>query len=147
MVLFHSKALGERILNGEVSRSLIDGSSIADDNDWNRHGWRIGKVFSKGLAVSEKQKLSSDPLPKHKQRDARLAIEEPVSLEAGAEIKKVVRRGRPPLGDRAKGVVTIRLDADVLESYRGLGAGWQTRINADLRRARKLKKSRPAGEA
>lgn len=67
--------------------------------------------------------------------------------ENGIAEKKVARRGRPPLGDRAKGVVTIRLDADVLESYRGLGAGWQTRINADLRRARKLKKARPPSEA
>ena len=54
---------------------------------------------------------------------------------------KIVRRGRPPLGEKAKGVVTMRLDADVLESYRSLGAGWQTQINADLRRARKLKKA------
>jgi uncharacterized protein (DUF4415 family) len=49
-----------------------------------------------------------------------------------------MRRGRPPLGDYANGVVTIRLDADVLESYRALGPGWQTQVNADLRRARKL---------
>jgi uncharacterized protein (DUF4415 family) len=54
---------------------------------------------------------------------------------------KIIRRGRPPLGPKAKGVVTIRLDADVLESYRALGAGWQTQVNADLRRARKLKKA------
>jgi uncharacterized protein (DUF4415 family) len=54
---------------------------------------------------------------------------------------KIIRRGRPPLGEKAKGVVTIRLDADVLESYRALGAGWQTQVNADLRRARKLKKA------
>jgi uncharacterized protein (DUF4415 family) len=53
----------------------------------------------------------------------------------------IIRRGRPPLGEKAKGVVTIRLDADVLESYRALGAGWQTQVNADLRRARKLKKA------
>jgi len=53
----------------------------------------------------------------------------------------IIRRGRPPLGDQAKGVVTMRLDADVLESYRALGPGWQTQINADLRRARKLKKA------
>jgi uncharacterized protein (DUF4415 family) len=61
-----------------------------------------------------------------------------------AEIRrggKIIRRGRPPLGDKAKGVVTMRLDADVLESYRALGPGWQTQINADLRRARKLKKA------
>jgi uncharacterized protein (DUF4415 family) len=54
---------------------------------------------------------------------------------------KIIRRGRPPLGEKTKGVVTMRLDADVLESYRALGAGWQTQINADLRRARKLKKA------
>jgi uncharacterized protein (DUF4415 family) len=53
----------------------------------------------------------------------------------------IIRRGRPPLGEKAKGVVTIRLDADVLASYRALGAGWQTQVNADLRRARKLKKA------
>jgi uncharacterized protein (DUF4415 family) len=53
----------------------------------------------------------------------------------------IILRGRPPLGEKAKGVVTIRLDADVLESYRALGAGWQTQVNADLRRARKLKKA------
>ena len=65
-------------------------------------------------------------------------------MVARAEISegdKIIRRGRPPLGDRAKGVVTMRLDADVLESYRALGPGWQTRINADLRRARKLKEA------
>jgi uncharacterized protein (DUF4415 family) len=53
----------------------------------------------------------------------------------------VIRRGRPPLGDRPKSSVTLRLDADVLESYRALGAGWQSQINADLRRVRKLKKA------
>ena len=57
-----------------------------------------------------------------------------------SEGDKIIRRGRPPLGAKAKGVVTIRLDADVLESYRALGTGWQTQVNADLRRARKLKK-------
>lgn len=60
-----------------------------------------------------------------------------------AEIRdgeKVIRPGRPPLGHKAKGTITIRLDPDVLESYRALGPGWQTEINADLRRARKLKK-------
>jgi uncharacterized protein (DUF4415 family) len=64
-------------------------------------------------------------------------------MVARAEISegdKIIRRGRPPLGAKAKGVVTMRLDADVLESYRALGARWQTQVNADLRRARKLKK-------
>lgn len=54
---------------------------------------------------------------------------------------KVIRRGRPPLGDRPKSSVTLRLDADLLDAYRALGAGWQSQINADLRRVRKLKKA------
>jgi uncharacterized protein (DUF4415 family) len=54
---------------------------------------------------------------------------------------KLIQRGRPPLGSRAKRTVTIRLDADVIDAYRALGRGWQTRINADLRRVRKLKKA------
>ena len=51
---------------------------------------------------------------------------------------KIIRRGRPPL-DNPKRAVKLRLDADVLAAYRRTGAGWQTRINADLRKARKLK--------
>jgi len=54
---------------------------------------------------------------------------------------RVIQRGRPPLGDRAKRTVTIRLDADVVEAYRALGRGWQTTLNADLRRVRKVKKA------
>jgi uncharacterized protein (DUF4415 family) len=53
----------------------------------------------------------------------------------------VIRPGRPPLGDRAKRLVSVRLDADVLEAYKALGRGWQTQLNADLRRVRKLKKA------
>jgi len=58
-----------------------------------------------------------------------------------AEIRhgdRVVRRSRPPLRSQ-KQAVKLRLDADVLAAYRATGTGWQTRINADLRRARKLK--------
>jgi uncharacterized protein (DUF4415 family) len=58
-----------------------------------------------------------------------------------AEIRhgdKIIRRGRPPL-ESPKQAVKLRLDADVLAAYRKTGNGWQTRINADLRKARKLK--------
>jgi uncharacterized protein (DUF4415 family) len=51
---------------------------------------------------------------------------------------KIIRRGRPPL-ESPKQAVKLRLDADVLAAYRKTGEGWQTRINADLRKARKLK--------
>jgi uncharacterized protein (DUF4415 family) len=61
---------------------------------------------------------------------------------AKAELRdgeKLVRRGRPPL-DQAKLAIKLRLDPDIISSYRATGEGWQTRINDDLRRARKLDK-------
>jgi len=50
---------------------------------------------------------------------------------------RLVRRGRPPSLDR-KRPVSLRLDADVLAHYRRTGGGWQSRINAALRKAAKL---------
>jgi hypothetical protein len=52
---------------------------------------------------------------------------------------KLIRRGRPPLSGKPKTAITLRLDEDVVEAYRETGDGWQTRINANLRRARKLR--------
>ena len=46
-----------------------------------------------------------------------------------------VVRGRPPLGDRAKRQVTLRLDPDVIDRFREGGPGWQGRINEALRKA------------
>ena len=43
--------------------------------------------------------------------------------------------GRPPERGEAKKQVTLRLDADLLERFRETGAGWQSRINATLRKA------------
>jgi len=58
-----------------------------------------------------------------------------------AEIRhgnRIIKRGRPPL-EHPKEAVKLRLDHDVLAAYRKTGSGWQTRINADLRKAaRKL---------
>ncbi len=42
------------------------------------------------------------------------------------------RRGRPP-SDAPKEHVNIRLDADIVQSFRRTGAGWQTRLNNALR--------------
>ena len=51
---------------------------------------------------------------------------------------RLIRRGRPPVSGKPKTAITLRLDEDVVSAYRETGEGWQTRINADLRRARKL---------
>lgn len=49
--------------------------------------------------------------------------------------KAPVRRGRPPEGAAPKVSTTIRLDPDVLDAFRAGGPGWQSRINAALRKA------------
>ena len=47
--------------------------------------------------------------------------------------KKIVRRGRP-LSEAPKISTTVRLDADVMQYFKSAGRGWQTRINAALRK-------------
>lgn len=53
-----------------------------------------------------------------------------------AVIRPAKIAGRPKLV-QPKQAVSIRLDADVLEHYRAMGPGWQSRINADLRKIAK----------
>jgi uncharacterized protein (DUF4415 family) len=50
-------------------------------------------------------------------------------------------RGRPKSGN-PKHPVSLRLDPDVLAHFRRSGRGWQSRINAVLRKAAKLPKER-----
>ncbi len=45
------------------------------------------------------------------------------------------RRTRGKQKAPIKQQITIRLDADVVEHFRSRGRGWQTRLNAQLRRA------------
>lgn len=51
---------------------------------------------------------------------------------------KLVRRGRPKSAS-AKEAVSLRLDPDVLAHFRAAGPGWQSRINAALRKAAGLR--------
>jgi uncharacterized protein (DUF4415 family) len=54
-----------------------------------------------------------------------------VGKDAAKEMLKP-QRGRPTLS-RPKEHVNIRLDADIVGTFKGTGAGWQTRINNALR--------------
>ena len=49
----------------------------------------------------------------------------------------LTRRGRPKL-ERPKRQVTVRLDDDLVERLRATGPGWQSRINAILRKAENI---------
>jgi uncharacterized protein (DUF4415 family) len=46
-------------------------------------------------------------------------------------VRDIVRQGLPAAPRKA--AVSLRLDADVLDWFKGRGAGYQTRINAVLR--------------
>ncbi|MDY3330432.1 MAG: BrnA antitoxin family protein [Pelistega sp.] len=46
--------------------------------------------------------------------------------------EKLIRRGRPKAA-QTKQAISIRLDKEVLDALRALGAGWQTRVNDILR--------------
>lgn len=54
------------------------------------------------------------------------------------EGEKLVRRGRPRKA-APKQAVNLRLDPDVLAHFREAGPGWQSRINAALRKAAGLR--------
>ena len=57
----------------------------------------------------------------------------PPELDAMLPRRRPGQRG--PQQKPTKDQVTLRLDRDVVEHFKATGAGWQTRINAALRRA------------
>lgn len=56
-----------------------------------------------------------------------------LSAEQLARLRR--RRGRPPRTAAGTTTVTMRIDSDVLAWLRAKGPGYQTRVNAILRRA------------
>jgi uncharacterized protein (DUF4415 family) len=57
-----------------------------------------------------------------------------------ARLAKLVRKGGRPLlpSEVKKRRVTLMLDPDVIEHFKAGGKGWQTRMNAALRKAARL---------
>jgi len=65
-------------------------------------------------------------------RPAREVLPKLIGAKAAAELLRP--RGRPRK-EHPKSQVTLRRDAEVVEHFKAGGAGWQTRINAALKRA------------
>ncbi len=82
-------------------------------------------------AILKAAELDSDALPMTDQELGRMRPAHEVHPELVA--KYIRRRGRPKL-ESSKQQVTLRLDADVLDHFRGRGRGWQTAINGVLRK-------------
>ncbi len=57
------------------------------------------------------------------------------AAEVVPDIVASFQRTRGPQKAPKKVQVTLRLDPDILDHYKAKGAGWQTQINNDLRRA------------
>ena len=65
--------------------------------------------------------------------EARLARMRHASAADAADLgRRAGERGRPPLA-APKRLVSLRLDPEVIDSFRMTGRGWQSRINAVLR--------------
>lgn len=77
--------------------------------------------------------IASDPdNPELTEEDFKKAVPFAEALPALAE---TMNKGGRPKSDDPKIAVSLRLDRDVVEKFRAGGPGWQTRINAALRRA------------
>lgn len=59
--------------------------------------------------------------------------------EVFPELAAAIRKGRGPNKAPTKKLVSLRLSAQVIDAYKAKGPGWQSRIDADLRRINKIK--------
>lgn len=59
--------------------------------------------------------------------------------EVFPDLAASIRRGRGPNKAPTKKLVSLRLSREVIDKYKAGGDGWQSRIDADLRRINKIK--------
>jgi uncharacterized protein (DUF4415 family) len=109
---------------------LIAAGGVHQDAD----GWWIDDATG--------ELIGPDPELERPRTDAELArarrFDDALPVLA-ANIKR--SRGRPKL-DTPKRLLSLRLDADVIEGYKRSGPGWQARMNDTLRKALGLYKER-----
>ena len=76
------------------------------------------------------------PRPREDAQIARAIASDPdAAPDLSRPVPGIVRRiGRPVKAD-PKVSVTLRLDRDVIDRFRSKGPGWQTRINAALKKS------------
>jgi uncharacterized protein (DUF4415 family) len=73
----------------------------------------------------------------HDPDDAPKLTEDWASEADAYDGKTLVRRGRPRLA-QTKRHVSLRLDQDVIDSFKATGPGWQARVNEALRKAARV---------
>lgn len=55
------------------------------------------------------------------------------------ELAAAIRKGRGSNKAPTKKLVSLRLSGQVIDAYRAKGPGWQSRIDADLRKINKIR--------
>ena len=79
-----------------------------------------------------------------KKTSAKVADQDNPAWTEGMLGEPVLRRGRGPQAAPTKVLTSIRLDADILEFFKSQGDGYQSRINATLRKEVDRKSTRRA---
>ena len=59
--------------------------------------------------------------------------------EVFPELAASIRKTRGPNKAPTKRLISLRLSGEVIDKYKAGGAGWQSRIDADLRKLNKIK--------
>ena len=88
----------------------------------------------KGYSVRDLRDVSNTP--ELTQKD--FAKAQPFA-EALPGLAASIRKGRGPNKAPVKKLVSIRLSGQVIDAYRAKGPGWQSRIDADLRKINKIR--------
>lgn len=103
-------------------KALIAAGGVHQDED----GWWVDDASG--------ELIGPDPEIERPRTDEELARTRPFA-EVFPDLAESIKRGRgrPPL-ESPKKLVTLRLDADVLERLRSSGKGWQGRVNEVLKK-------------
>jgi uncharacterized protein (DUF4415 family) len=104
---------------------------------WRKRDERSGKLLEVRSAADE-----MSPIERARRAAEAISDEEDAAITSAAKAdpdaqpvdELFARRGRPRLSNPKKPVL-LRLDADVVSRFKAGGEGWQTRMNAALRKA------------
>jgi uncharacterized protein (DUF4415 family) len=96
------------------------------------------KEFQPGRGYTKEDWDAVDSPPLTKEELASMRPFREVFPEIAEKMEKAIAaRGRPRV-DAPKVAVTLRLDPDVLETFKASGKGWRSRMAEELRKAAKL---------
>ena len=94
------------------------------------------KEFKPGQGYTQKDWDEVGDNPEWTKEDFASAV---TFAEALPHLAASIRKGRGPNKAPTKRLVSLRLSGEVIDKYKAGGDGWQSRIDADLRKLNKIK--------